>query len=336
MLLRALLSALALAMAGCAGSIEPAGNAAPTPVPVAPVEPPVVAPVTYSPFVSAHRGGAAYAPENTMAAYRNAVRLGVDDLEADTVPTRDGVLVLIHDDSLDRTTNCSGKVNSFSYEELQACDAGYWWSPGQSTTSPDEVREHPLRGKGVKIPQAQELFDYAVSLGPTGPTVTIEIKNTPNEAHFELRCETTATQLVRMIQQSGIQGRIIVQSFDPTCVDNVKLKDPSIRTLYLAFAGAYANAAYCAAMGHEFSSPSFNTPDFNAGYVALAHAAGVKVNPYTVDREADIRRMIDLGVDGLISNYPACLMRLQGRPLPESMFPTEAELDELELDLCRE
>lgn len=285
-----------------------------------------------TPFVSAHRGGAAYAPEDTMSAYRNAARLGVDDFETDTVPTKDGVLVLIHDDSLDRTTDCTGKVNSYTHAEIQRCDAGYWWTPGQGTTSPDPALPHPFRGKGVKLPTAQELFAYAKSL-PYAPTVTIEIKNGPNEAQFELRCETTATKLVQLIHDSGIQDRIIVQSFDPTCVDNIKAKDRRIKTLYLAVAGAAANVAYCAAMGHDYSSPPFDTPDFSAAVVSTAHALGVKVNPYTVDREADIRSVIATGVDGLITNYPACMLDLQQRPRPARLLGLDAGAD-LDIPRC--
>jgi glycerophosphoryl diester phosphodiesterase len=280
--------------------------------------------VRFAPFVSAHRGGAAYAPENTLNAYRNAARLGVDDFEADTTLSADGVLVLIHDDTLDRTTDCSGPVNVKTYEELQACDAAFWFSPGQGTTSPDEALPHPLRGVGVVIPKAEELFAYARSLGEFGPTVTIEIKNIPGESGFELNCSTAATALVQLIHNSGIKERIIVQSFDPTCIDTVKRLDNSIQTLFLTVAGAYANLAYTVAGGHDFSSPPFDTPDFNLGYVDAAHAAGKQVSPYTADREADIQSLIALGVDGIITNFPACMLRLQGRVLPASVIAPEA------------
>lgn len=288
----------------------------------------------YAPFISAHRGGAAYAPEDTMSAYRNAARLGVDDFETDTVPTQDGVLILIHDDSVDRTSNCSGKVNSFTFDAIRQCDAGYWWTPGQGTTSPVADGPHPFRGKGVTFPTVQELFDFAKSFQDRyRPTVTIEIKNGPNEAQYELQCATTAAKLVKMIQASGIQDRIIVQSFDPTCVDRVKTLDRTVKTLYLAVAGAAANVAYCAAMGHDFSSPPYDTPDFTAQVVAAAHRLGVKVNPYTVDTEAAIRTVIADGVDGLITNYPACMMKVQGRSIPLRLLGLDAGAD-IAIPIC--
>ncbi len=277
-------------------------------------------PHNFVPYVSAHRGGAAYAPEDTMVAYRNAVRLGVDDLETDTQLTADGVLVLIHDDTLDRTTNCSGAVNAKTLAELQACDAAWWFSPGQPTTVVDESAPHPLRGKGVKIPRAQELFDYAESLAPNGPTVSIEIKNIPGEEGFDPTCLTLAQKLVDLIRQSTISQRIIVQSFWPVCIDNVKRLNPSIRTLFLTASsfgqGAGANLAYTIAGGHEISSPNFDAPDFNAQYIQGAHAVGKLVVPYTADTEADIRMLMDLGTDGIITNFPACLLALQNRPVP--------------------
>ncbi len=290
-------------------------------------------PQTFVPFVSAHRGGAAYAPEDTMVAYRNAVRLGVDDLETDTQFTSDGVLVLIHDDTLERTTDCSGAVNAKTLAELQACDAAFWFSPGQPTTVVDQNVPHPLRGTGVKIPMAQELFDYAKSLGPNGPTVTIEIKNIPGEVGFDPLCLTLAQQLVGLIQQSGIQQRIIVQSFWPLCVTNVKLVDPSIRTLFLTSSTsvppilATVNLVTTVVGGHDISAPDFTAPDFNAQYIELAHIVGKLVVPYTADTEADIQMLMDLGTDGIITNFPACQLQLQNRPVPASVIAPEAGSD---------
>lgn len=307
-------------------------NSAPQPQPSSGEPPPPAQ--KFVPYVSAHRGGAAYAPENTMAAYRNAVRLGVDDLETDTQLSADGLLVLIHDDTLERTTDCTGAVNAKTFEELQACDAAFWFSPGQPTTVVDENAPHPLRGRGVKIPAAQELFDYAKTLGSNGPTVTIELKNIPGETGFTADCEPIATQLVELIQQSGILERTVVQSFWPVCVDNVKTLDPGIRTLFLTSSTpqggaqvASSNLAYVIAQGHDISAPNFDAPDFGADYIAAAHDAGKLVVPYTADTEADIQMLMDLGADGIITNFPACQLQLQNRPLPPSVLVPEAGTD---------
>lgn len=116
------------------------------------------------PLVSAHRGGAAYAPENTLVAFQNAHRLGVDEIELDTQLSADGELVVLHDDTLDRTTNCSGTVGALPLAELQACDAAYWFAPGQATTTPDTALEHPLRGRGITIPSLRQVLDWHAAL----------------------------------------------------------------------------------------------------------------------------------------------------------------------------
>ncbi|HVT34384.1 MAG TPA: glycerophosphodiester phosphodiesterase family protein [Nevskiaceae bacterium] len=321
----ALFSALTLS-ACMAGSMPPAQESSAAAPP----------PVKFAPFISGHRGGSGYAPEDTLTAYRNAARLGIDDFETDTVPTKDGVLVLIHDDSVDRTTNCSGKVNSFNYADIIQCDAGYWWTPGQSTTpsTHDDTLPHPFRGKGVVLPRAEDLFAYARSLGPDGPTVTIEIKNGPNEAQYEVACPTTAARLVDLIHQSGIQPRIVVQSFDPTCIATVKQLDPTVQTLYLSEYGALDDLAVCVAGGHDYSAPPYNSVDFTQAYVNLAHAQNVKVDPWTVDTQADLQHMIDLGVDGVITNFPACMLQLQGRPVPANVVAPEGGYSDPAFKVC--
>ena len=267
------------------------------------------------PFVSAHRGGAAYAPENTMLAFENAARLGVDDFEADMLATADGVLVLIHDDTLDRTTDCSGRVADKTYAEILECDAAYWFSPGQPTTSPDEALPHPLRGQGVRVPTAAELFAVAAQFdGAYAPTVTIEIKISFDSVDGLTTAGLRAARLlVEQIQASGIQDRIIVQSFNPLAIDAVKLLDPTIKTLYLTPSGALLSLSYAALRGHEYVAPQIASPDLDAAFVGSAHALGKQVVPWTADREADIRRLVDIGVDGVITNFPACLLAMQGR-----------------------
>lgn len=264
--------------------------------------------------VSAHRGGAAYAPEDTMYAYRNAVRIGADQLETDTTLTADGVLVLIHDPTLDRTTNCTGTVSSYSFARLEKCDAGWWWTPGQSTTSPDESAPHPLRGLGIRVPAAQELFDYVNSLGPKDThTINIEIKD---PSYVE-----PARALVDLIEKSGLKDRTIVQSFYPPALDYVKSLDSDITTALLTEGTTTPYVAYAIANGHEWVSPGNSNPDLTADVVSAAHAAGKKVIPWTPDSRADLVAAGRTGVDGLITNYPGCLLALEGRPHPVNMLP---------------
>ncbi|NKF21729.1 glycerophosphodiester phosphodiesterase [Solimonas marina] len=281
------------------------------------------------PYVSAHRGGAAYAPENTMMAFRNAARLHVDDFETDSWLSADGALVLIHDQDLSRTTNCKGPVTAKTWAELRECDAGWWFTPGQGVTHPDPALPHPARGRGARIPSAKELFAFAASFqGDYRPTVTIEIKD-------KLAAVREAEALVPLIQNSDIKNRIIVQSFSRVGIDRVKQLDPSIRTLYLVDEPGTLRPALIEAVhgGHDFIAPDAGMAGFDAAYVQVAHDAGRKVVPWTIDTQADVQRMVGYGVDGIISNFPACLLKLEGRLTTARLMPEE--LGEPDAPLCR-
>lgn len=278
-----------------------------------------------NPIVSAHRGGAAYAPENTMLAMENAIRLGVDQLEADTQLTADGILILLHDDTLDRTTDCTGAVNAMTYDEIAQCDAAYWFSPGQPTTRPDESLEHPLRGQGIQVPTTEELFIRMSGLGETSPELSIEIKDIPGESNFDAVGMDIANVLVPLIQQYGLQDKIIVQAFWPTAANFVKAMDPTVRTQFLSTSEigilATLGLTYTIAGNHDIAAPNYDAPDMSAEYVQAAHDAGKLVIPWTVDQVEDMQAISDLGVDGLITNFPACLLVLQGRIAPGDASP---------------
>jgi glycerophosphoryl diester phosphodiesterase len=305
-----------LGLTACGGSRD--GNVPSGQPPPGPSQRPAGAPL-----VSAHRGGAAYAPENTMPAFENAVRLRVDQIEADSQLTADGVLVLIHDDTLDRTTDCSGTVSSKTFAELRACDAAHWFSPGQPTTVPDTNRSHPLRGQDIRIPAAEELFAYLQRLGDAAPELSIEIKDIPGESNFDPTGRAVAQVLVPLVRQYGLADKVIVQSFWPAAIDAVKQLAPEIRTQFLTTSStgqtAAQNFTYVVARQHDVMAPNFDAPDFKAPLVQAAQAAGKQVIPYTPDRDADLRTVAALGVDGIITNFPGCLLRQQGRPLPATV-----------------
>ncbi|MBI2384245.1 MAG: hypothetical protein HYV18_09275, partial [Gammaproteobacteria bacterium] len=279
------------------------------------------------PLVSAHRGGAAYAPENTMPAFRNALRLGADQIETDAQLTADGALVLIHDDTLDRTTDCSGAVSAKTLAQVRDCDAAYWFSPGQPTTIPVEAVPHSLRGQGVRVPEARELFALLRSLGEAAPDLSIEIKDIPGESNFDPAGADVAAALVPLIQEYGLQRKTIVQSFWPAALEQVRLLDPTLRTQFLTTTStgqtAAQNVAWTIARQHDVAAPNFDAPDFNAELVAAAQAAGRQVIPYTPDRAAELEQVAALGVDGIITNFPGCLLRLQGRLDEARVLPDE-------------
>lgn len=284
---------------------------------------PWVAPAVAAPaadlVVSAHRGGAAYAPENTLPAFENAVRLGVDELEADVQLTSDGHLVVLHDDTLDRTTDCVGAVLDQTLTQVRQCDAGHWWSPGPSQTVRTVSAPHPLRGKGIQVPTVEELL--AVGRRAGAPKLSIEVKNIPGEANFDPAGVTVATALISALRASGIDlARVTVQSFFPTSLEAVKRLEPSLRTQFLTSSGtgqtATQNFTYTSSRDIDVMAPNDTAPDLSAELVQAAQAAGREVFVYTPDSRSALQRARELGVDGVITDRPACLLQLLGRPVP--------------------
>ncbi len=286
------------------------------------------------PYVSADQGGTAYAPENTMMAMRNGIRLGADELEADLNITSDGHLVLVHDGSLDRTTNCTGNVHEHTLAQVRRCDAAYWWVPGKGTLVPgagavverDASDVYPLRGRGVRIPTAHEFFSYVRALGRRAPQVTVEIKNIPYDTNFDPVGQRMADVLVPLLKNMRMTRRTIVESFWPTSIERVKELDPSVRTLFLTLGSATVNRAYVATSATDVSSSDILAPDFGQAYVDAVHALGRQVVPWLVESRADWDEISSLGVDGVLTSTPACILLAMGRKVPRPYVTPEAGL----------
>lgn len=254
------------------------------------------------PVVYAHRGGAGLAPENTMGAFRHAHTLfggrGVW-LEMDTQLTADGVLVIIHDDTLDRTTDCTGAVIEHTAAEVTACDAS-----GVMPSWPD----------AEPVPTTEEVF---VEGRDAGWRVMIEIKDIPGEANFDPAGTAAAEALVGLVASTGFpRERLLVQSFWPPALDHVKRLDPAIRTALLTTSRlhdalppgggftALENAAYATVRDYDVTAPDHRSPDLSPETVAAIRALGLEVVVWTVNEPSDITRAIGLGVDGIISDRP--------------------------------
>jgi len=286
------------------------------------------------PYVSADQGGGGYAPENTMVAMRNGIRLGVDELETDINITADGQLVLIHDGYLNRTTNCKGPVMAKTLAEVERCDAAYWWVPGKTTLLPGPAARaerkakdvYPLRGKGVRVPTVREFFSYIVSLGDRAPQFSIEIKNIPYDANFDPVGRRIADVLVPLIHEYRLTRKAVVESFWPRSIGRVKQLDPTIRTMFLTLGSATENYAWVATTRTDFSSSDTLAPDLNRFYVNHVHALGKKVVPWLVDAASDWDKVKAFGVDGVISSYPACILLAMGRAAPGPYVTPEAGL----------
>ena len=226
----------------------------------------------------AHRGASGYFPENTMLAFIEAVEMGCDGIETDVQMTRDGVLVLIHDERVDRTTNGSGQIKDYSYAELCRLDAGLWYGAGFA---------------GAKIPTAEELLLLARN---TGIGLDFEIKN------GVIQYKGIEEKLIELIYCYGWQERVILSSFNHYSMVHCKEIAPDLKTGILYMEGLYRPSLYARTVRADALHPYLYA--VNEEIIREAHSEGLLVNAFTINDLATMRRFVRMGVDGIITNYP--------------------------------
>jgi glycerophosphoryl diester phosphodiesterase len=245
------------------------------------------------PLTFAHRGGAAVWPENTLEAFRGAIALGCSHLETDLRVTRDGEIVVMHDARVDRTTNGTGEVSAFTLAELQRLDAGYRFSP-------DGV-SFPWRGRGLTVPTFAELCALSPAV-----RFNVEIKE---RSPFDL-----PRALVPFIERHALAERIIVAAEHHELVrDFRRLSGGRIATsvgrrecLKFWFASRLGLTAFLRLPYQALQIPvrvshaTLVTP----GLLDAAHREGLAVHVWTIDDPGEMKRLLDLGVDGLMSDHP--------------------------------
>lgn len=254
------------------------------------------------PDVQAHRGGPVIGgvpifPEETMPAFRNAAQtLGVV-LELDTKLTADGVPVVIHDDTLDRTTPCEGLVADRTLAELAECPADVLGAPGNdlpTVPAPDPV----------PIPALAEVLAFARDVGIG---INLEIKNYPTDDDHD-PTPAFANRVMDVVLESGIPAeQVIVQSFTPDNLMVAEERMPDAEFALLALAG-FEDLALdgAAARDWDWVSPSWPV---SRDYVEEAHSRGLRVVPYTLNQAEDVTAAAKAGVDAVITDDP--LMALQ-------------------------
>jgi glycerophosphoryl diester phosphodiesterase len=242
-------------------------------------------------LVFAHRGGAKLAPENTMAAFANGVALGSDGLEFDVHLSRDGVPVVIHDKTLDRTTNAVGPVSARSVAELAGIDAGYQFAGADGA--------FPFRGRGLGVPTLEEVLRTFAD-----PLLIIEMK----EGEPAL-----ARAVAELVQRYEAVHRVCVGSFYSRGLEVLRAQAPGIATsasesearwtLYRSWCRwpLSATRPYCAFQVPEQAGRLHVT---SPAFLHQAHRDGARVDVWVVDAATDIQRLFTLGVDGVITDRP--------------------------------
>ena len=294
-----------------------------------------------------HRGARGLAPENTLPAFAVALSLGVTTLETDIAITRDGQLVLSHDPALnpDVTRGPDGQflaargplIRDLTFDELQRYDVGRI-RPGTRYAAqfPDQT---PL--DGARIPRLADLFALVKRSGNTQVRFDLETKVTPTAPDETIAPEPFARALIKAVRDAGMAGRTTIQSFDWRTLPVVQKEAPEIATAYLtaqqpwldnvgagkagaspwtagiAFAEHGSVPKMVKAAGGSIWSSHF--ADLDAAKVNEAHALGLQVLAWTVSTPAQIASVMDLGVDGIVTDRPDLVreeMKRRGMPLP--------------------
>ncbi len=252
------------------------------------------------PLVIGHRGAAGECPENTLPSFELALRSGADILETDVHLTRDGVVVVCHDDRVDRTTDGRGRIAELRIADLRDLDAGAGFSP-------DGGRTHPWRGRGLRIPTLEEVFQRFPQA-----RINIEIKAPEPEA-------TIGT--LDLVEAHGRAPRTLVTAESPETMVRIR-EEVQRRGLPVAVGASRADVAAflrSATRGERppggsvalqvpagFAGRPLVTPEF----VEHAHRHGIEVHVWTINEVAEMERLLDLGVDGLVTDHPRRLFEL--------------------------
>ena len=262
----------------------------------------------------AHQGGAREAPSSTLLAMRQAVAAGADALELDVHATADGQLVVCHDATVERTTAGRGAIADLSLAQLRELDNAYWWVPGEVVATDRPESEYPLRGlapseRHLGVATLREVLE---EFG--GVFLNLDIKQTaPEVAPYE-------ALLAELLAEFGRRDDVIVASFLDHAGEAFAAAAPDVHTSY----GTAATALFWQA-AHSGTEPPPARPGqvalqvptewqgitvVDEALVAAAHHHGLAVHVWTIDSEPEMERLVDLGVDGIMTDRPSALDRV--------------------------
>lgn len=239
--------------------------------------------------IIAHRGASAYAPENTLVAVQMAMDMRAEMVEVDILLSKDGVPVLLHDPSLDRTTSGQGLVTDLTLEELKKLDAGSWFS--------EEF-------KGETIPTVEELLELVKGK----MSVNLEIKT---QAVTDVVEGGIVQKVVDLVRKHGMEKHVIFSSFDPRVIRQLKDYAPEIPGAILYDAELYGDK-HPVDIVKELRADAFNCSwkEIRQDWLDTLHSHNIPVNIYTVNSDTLMHQMLDMGVDGIFTDYPDILLQV--------------------------
>ncbi|HDR7622527.1 glycerophosphodiester phosphodiesterase [Bacillus mycoides] len=236
----------------------------------------------------AHRGASAYAPEHTIEAYKLGQQLKGDYIEIDLQMTKDGRLIAIHDETLDRTTNGTGLVRNHTLTEIKQLDAGSFFNE----KDPDLAKEEFKHAKVPTLAEIIETFGHNANY-------YIETKSPDEYPGME-------EKLLEIINHYQINDKVIIQSFSEESlrkIHNLNANIPLVQLLshkkavQLTESEIEKYKTYCIGLGMNYKY-------IDATYVKTIQKVGLEVHPFTVDNEKDMKKLLSWGVDGMFTNYP--------------------------------
>ena len=237
-------------------------------------------------MVVAHRGFSGAAPENTLAAFRKAIEAGSDMIELDVHLSKDGKIVVIHDETLERTTNGQGKVADHTLQEIKKLDAGSWFNP---------------QFAGERIPALREVLALAQGKVP----VNIEIKN---PTHGKYAITELSEKALQEVKRAEMLNQVIFSSFNPVSLEWIQKKEPRAWVAFLYHRPWNSLPELTA--GREFRVLNLRNIHISKEKIARIREEGMKVNVYTVNTDEELEQFVRWGVDGIITNYPDRLIRI--------------------------
>lgn len=312
-------------------------------------------PMTASAFdLQGHRGARGLLPENTLPAFARALSLGVTTLEFDAGVTKDGIVIVAHDRGLnpDIVRGPDGNwlaghgpnIVDLTFAELQRYDVGRMKAGTRYAQGfPDQV---PV--DGTRVPRVADVFALAAKAGNTAVRFNIETKLSPTAPAETLAPEPFARALIAEIRKAGVASRSTIQSFDWRTLQVVQKEAPEIATVYLTIARGGGDNVQVGKPGASPWTAGFDVDDHGGSVPATVHAAGGKiwspffqdldeasfkrakelglaVVPWTVNDEPTMRRLVQMGVDGLISDYPDRLRKVLTELGKDVPVPTPAQ-----------
>ncbi len=243
--------------------------------------------------VLAHRGASGYAPENTMPSFEKAIELGADGIELDIQMTKDGEIVVIHDETINRTSDGEGWVKDYTLAELRQYNYNYQnvndpWS-GKRTLGETIYKEYDK----VDIPTMREVFEL---FAPTGKMINIEIKT--GIVFYPIE-----EKILAMTKEFGMEDRVIYSSFNHATIKKILELDPSARCGFLYCDGTLDMPEYAKKHGVEALHPALYNLQY-PNFVEECHKNGVALNVWTINSPEHVAMCKQAQVNSVITNYP--------------------------------